>query len=163
MYVKSTTTSACVAKMKDVFARFGFPQEIVSDNGPQFASSEFQSFVESNWITHIISSPFLPNANGEAERAVQTAKRILRQRDPWLALLIYRDMIISATGHSPTQLLIGRHVKTNLPTPTSALRSCQSNPEDIHETTTKPSCHMPDTTIVATVHVRYGRYRQAMK
>ena len=163
MYIKSTITSACVANMKDVFAHFGVPQETVSDNGPQFASSEFRSFGESNWITHITSSQFLPNANGEAEREVQTAKRILRQRDPWLALLIYRDMIISATGHSPTQLLIGRHVKTNLPTPPSALRSCQSSPEDIRETTTKPSCHTPDTTIVNRVHVRYRRYRQAMK
>ena len=109
----------------------------MSDNGPQFASSEFRSFVESNRITHITSSPLLPNANGEAERAVQTAKRILRQRDPWLALMIYRDTVISATGHSPTQLLIGRHVKTNLPTPSSALRSCQSSPEDIRENDNK--------------------------
>ena len=125
-HIKSTPTSVCVTKMKDVFARFGFPEEIMSDNGLQFASSEFRSFVESNWITHTTSSPFLPNANGEAERAVQTAKRILRQRDPWLTLLIYRDAVISATGQSPTQLLIGRHVKTNLPTPPSAMRSCQS-------------------------------------
>ena len=137
LHVRSTTTAACVAKMKDVFARFGFPEEIVSDNGPQFASSEFRSFVESNRITHTTSSPFLPNANGEAERAVQTAKRIFRQRDPWLALMIYRDTVISATGHSPTQLLIGRHVKTNLPTPSSALRSCQTSPEDIRENDNK--------------------------
>ena len=68
MHVKSTTTAACVTKMKDVFVCFGFPEEIVSDSGPQFASSEFRSFVESNMITHITSSPFLPNANGEAER-----------------------------------------------------------------------------------------------
>ena len=115
LHVKSTTTAACVVKMMDVFARLGFPDEIESDNGPQFASSEFRSFVESNRITHITSSPFLPNEKGEAERAVQTAKRILCQRDPWLALMINRDTVISATGHSPTQLLIGRHVKTNLP------------------------------------------------
>ena len=107
---------------------FRFSGRNCVDNGPQFASSEFRSFVESNRITHITS--FLPNANGEAERAVQTAKRIL-QRDPWLALMIYRDTVISATGHSPTQLLIGRHVKTNLPPPSSALRSCQSSPEDV--------------------------------
>ena len=52
LHLKSTTTAACVAKMKDVFARFGFPEEIVSDNGPQFASSEFRSFVESNRIDY---------------------------------------------------------------------------------------------------------------
>ena len=45
--------------------------------------------------------------------------------------------MISATGHIPTQLLIGRHVKTNLPTPLSALQSCQSSPEDFRENDNK--------------------------
>ena len=88
-------------------------------------------------ITHTTSSLFLPNANGEAESAVQTAKRLLRQGDPWLALLIYRNTIISAIGRSPTHLLVSRHVKTNLPTPPSILRSCQSSPEDIRENDNK--------------------------
>ena len=88
-------------------------------------------------ITHTTSSLFLPNANGEAERAMQTAKRLLRQGDPWLALLINRNTIISATGRSPTQLLVSRHVKTNLPTPPSVLRSCHSSPEDIRENDNK--------------------------
>ena len=70
LHVWNTTTAACLAKMKDVFARFGIPEEIVSDNGPQFSSSEFKSFVENNRITHTTSSPFLTNSNGEAERAV---------------------------------------------------------------------------------------------
>ena len=54
-----------------------------------------------------------------------------------LALMLFRDTVISATGQSPTQLLIGRHVKTNLPTPSSALRSYQSSPEDIRENDNK--------------------------
>ena len=45
--------------------------------------------------------------------------------------------MISATGHIPTQLLIGRHVKTNLPTPLSALQLCQSTPEDFRENDNK--------------------------
>ena len=45
--------------------------------------------------------------------------------------------MISATGHIPTQLLIGRHIKTNLPTPLSALQSCQSSPEDFRENDNK--------------------------
>ena len=46
-----------MAKMNDVFARFGVPEEIVSDNSPQFVSSEFRSFDKSNWITHTTTVP----------------------------------------------------------------------------------------------------------
>ena len=83
LYLRNTTTAACIAKLKDIFARFGIPTELVSDNAPQFSSSEFKSFAEHYGFTHVTSSPYLPNANGEAERAVQTAKRILKQILGW--------------------------------------------------------------------------------
>ena len=35
-----TTTSGIIDKLMEVFARFGLPASLVSDNGPQFASSE---------------------------------------------------------------------------------------------------------------------------
>ena len=102
-----TTAKAVINKMKDVFARFGAPKEVVSDNGPQFISEEFQQFSVKCKFNHVTSSPYLPNSNGEVERAVQTAKRILAQSDPWLGLMVYRDTPIATTGCSPSQLMLG--------------------------------------------------------
>ncbi len=38
LHLSSTTTSHVTQKLKAVFARFGIPNEVVSDNGPQFSS-----------------------------------------------------------------------------------------------------------------------------
>ena len=117
LHLSNTTIAACIAKLKDIFARFGTVTELVSDNAPQFSSSEFKSFAEKCvFYTRDVESD-LPNANGEVERAVQTAKRILKQDDPWLGLVVYRD-----TRCSPAQLMMDRHIRTILSTLPTALR-----------------------------------------
>ena len=72
-----TTTSKTVEVLRDLFARFGIPEQIVSDNGPQFVSEEFQAFIKSNGICHITSAPYHPATNSLAERLVQTFKQAL--------------------------------------------------------------------------------------
>lgn len=42
IHMPTTTTSEVVLKLKALFARFGCPDEVVSDNGHQFVSAEFQ-------------------------------------------------------------------------------------------------------------------------
>ena len=78
--VSSTTSSSTIEVLSDLFARFGIPEQIVSDNGAQFVSEEFQAFVRSNGILHLTSAPYHPATNGLAERAVQTFKQALRSR-----------------------------------------------------------------------------------
>ncbi|KAK9405236.1 putative protein K02A2.6-like [Crotalus adamanteus] len=52
---------------------------IVSDNGPQFTSSEFQAFLQANMIRHATSAPFHPSTNGMAERMVRITKDALKR------------------------------------------------------------------------------------
>lgn len=116
LHMKTTTSALVSLKLKATCARYGIPDVVVSDNGPQFTSAEFQDLARELDFKHVTSSPHNPQGNGHAERAVQTAKRILKQRDPLVALMCYRSTPCSTTGASPAELLMGRKIRTTLPT-----------------------------------------------
>lgn len=75
----STNAVQIISKLKEFFAYFGLPNEIVSDKGPPFNSFEFNAFYQSNGIKPIKSPSYHPNSNGSAERYVQTVKRNLEK------------------------------------------------------------------------------------
>ena len=110
-----TNSDAIINTLKSQFARWGVPEHLRTDGGPQFTSSSFQKFCKEMGITHTTSDPHYQQGNGAAERAVQTVKRILKQDDPYLALMTYRSTPIPVTGCAPSQLIMGRHMRTRLP------------------------------------------------
>lgn len=113
--LKSTTSQAIVNHLQSIFARYGIPDTLISDNGPQYASGLFQKFATDYGFRHVTSSPHYPQGNGEAERAVQTVKRLIQNaQDPYLALLAYRATPLK-NGYSPAELLMGRKLRTTLP------------------------------------------------
>ena len=114
-HVQSITSQAIIGKLKNSFAHHGIPEVLISDNGRQFVSAEFKKFAEDWNFSQITTSPHFPQANGAAERAVKTAKDILRQDDPFLALLAYRSTPIPDLGISPAELAFGRRLRTTLP------------------------------------------------
>ena len=69
-----TTATQTVAVLRKMFAANGLPEQLLSDNGPQFVSEEFASFCQFNGIKHIRVSLYHPSSNGLAERFVQTFK-----------------------------------------------------------------------------------------
>ena len=73
--IPSTTSEATTEKLREMFARYGIPEQLVSDNGPQFTSHEFAEFMKRNGIKHILVAPYHPRSNGQAERFVQTFKQ----------------------------------------------------------------------------------------
>ena len=121
----STTSTAVINKLRQIFARHGIPETVKSDNGPQYSSAEFDTFA-ANWkFSHVTSSPKYPQSNGLAEKTVQTAKRMLEKakrdrRDPYLALLEQRNTPV-ASYKSPAQLSMGRHLRSLLPCTTNHL------------------------------------------
>ena len=99
-----------------MFSRHGIPERVPSDNGPPFDSGEYAKFANDWGFSISTSSPKFPRSNGEVERAVQTAKAILKKgKDQAEALLAYRSTPL-ACGYSPAQLLMGRNIRSTVPT-----------------------------------------------
>lgn len=86
------TSSQMIGILKKHFARYGIPSIVMSDNGPQFVSREFELFL-SNWkVNHATSSPGHQQSNGKAEAAVKIVKTLMKKtvkdgRDQFEALL----------------------------------------------------------------------------
>ena len=48
--MSSTTVEDIIVILRRIFALFGLPDQLVSDNGPQFTAREFADFVNANGI-----------------------------------------------------------------------------------------------------------------
>lgn len=122
--MKTTTAEATANAMRNIFARYGLPKQIVSDNGPPFQSAEYKEFLRQNGIQKILVSPYHPSSNGLAEWFVQTFKRSLESSasDPSCTLqqriqnflLSYRSTQHVTTGSSPAILFLQRELRTRL-------------------------------------------------
>ena len=74
----STSTAAVINTLKTWFNVLGWPRVIRSDGGPQFRG-EFSEFCKKFRITHELSSPYNPRANGLAKSGVKIVKNMLHK------------------------------------------------------------------------------------
>lgn len=154
----STTATATVEAMRSLFAAYGLPQMVVSDNGPQLVSKEFEIFLEANGVKHIKSAPYNPASNGLAERLVQTFKQSLdKQKHSGRSLqhgidsflFSYRNTPSSSTGKTPSQLFLKRSVRTRLSqvTPKFSVQM-QERQEKITKTQTRVRVLQPNQPVL---------------
>lgn len=128
--MKKTTSAAVVQQLRHLFATFGIPHKVVSDNGSAFTSAETKKLFDYNGIAHYTSAPYYPSTNGQAERMVAELKTALKRAragplDPCLARFLFkqRTTISTSTGKTPAFVMFGR----DLPSPVTALKPrCQS-------------------------------------
>ncbi|XP_026567937.1 uncharacterized protein K02A2.6-like [Pseudonaja textilis] len=114
----TTTTRAVAQALTRLFVTHGLPDTLVSDNGPQFTSTEFSRYVTNLGIRHILTAPFHPASNGLAERAVRSTKEALARfnQEDWHSrlsrfLLTQHTTPCTVTNKSPAELLMGRVVE----------------------------------------------------
>ncbi|KAG7295117.1 hypothetical protein JYU34_022067 [Plutella xylostella] len=121
--VPNTSAVAVEHCLRQIFARFGLPKRIISDNGPPFSSAEFGMYLKRNGISHTLIPPYHPASNGAAENAVRTVKRVLKkalveQEDDMKALsrflFTYRNSEHSKTQREPAVALLGRRLRGRL-------------------------------------------------
>ena len=116
-----TTSDTVVMLSKSQFARFGIPETVLTDNGPQFRAETYANFAREWEFTHITSSPYHSQANGKAESAVKIAKRLIKKakgdnQDMHLVILNWRNTPSEGINSSPVQKLQSRRTRTLLPT-----------------------------------------------
>ena len=120
--VHSTSAKAVIPKLDRIFAAYGVPQVVKSDNGPPFNGSEFAQFAKYLGFKHRKVSPLWPEANGEVERFMKTFGKVLRttahwKQDMYQFLRNYRATPHCTTGVAPATALFGRPIRTKLPNP----------------------------------------------
>lgn len=118
------TAKATIFKLRTIFARFGFPCEVICDNGPPFGSEEFVSFCKASGINLKHSVPYAPFQNGLVERynrtLLKSVKISVAQGRDWKSdlydfLLAYRNTPHSITNETPAKLMFGHNLKDKLP------------------------------------------------
>ena len=146
--LRETTSASAITSMKSVFSRHGIPRVLMTDTEPQFVSRDLRKFTSAWEIRHVTSSPLYPQSNGMVERTVQTVKNLLKKAkengdDPYLAILNFRTTP-KQLERSPAQLLMGRKLRTLLPTvynkivrPTSVTHAHQQKQASYYNNHTK--------------------------
>ena len=122
--VAGTAFQQVEKKLQHIFAIFGVPETIKSDNGPPFNGNDFKEFSQQFGFKHRKVTPVWPEANGEVERFMKTIGKFMRttkaEQKSWRKelegfLTIYRTTPHIATERSPAEILFGRRNRNRMP------------------------------------------------
>ena len=74
------TTNSVINHLEHWFNLFAVPEELVSDNGPQYDSADYREYTEESRIRLVHSSPYHGSGNGLAKAAVKNIKGLLKKQ-----------------------------------------------------------------------------------
>ncbi|KAJ1216590.1 hypothetical protein NDU88_004191 [Pleurodeles waltl] len=115
--VRDVRSSVIIELCEEIWRREGYPEVLVTDNGPQFTSSEFENYLECCGVKHIKTAIAHPRENGLVERfnrvLGENIQLALQSGLNWRnkikdMLWSYRTTPHSLTMETPFMLLKGR-------------------------------------------------------
>ena len=124
--MQGSDCSKTIDKLLIACGTLGFPQEIVTDNGPPFNASPFENFCKTHGIRLTHSPPYHAKSNGLAEKAVQSIKNNIRkqlieckadvsmERKLAKTLLFIRNTPCVKTGTAPAAVILKQLPRTKL-------------------------------------------------
>ena len=108
--------------LHELFARFGLPETIVSNNATEFSLKEFENFSKMISINLLKSAPYHPRSNGLVGRFIGVFKRTIKKANRIEAeneelqkfLSIYRitSKVNASGGKAPTELIFARKIRS---------------------------------------------------
>lgn len=129
-----------------IIHRYGIPHSITTDRGTVFVGEQFTSYISSFKIKLYHSSPYYPQANGQAESAnkilINIIKKMIEDKPrKWhenlsTALWACRNTKSTATGFTPYRLTYGQDavLPMEVTVPSSRTMNVEMVPNDVHET-----------------------------
>ena len=143
--IKSMSTQHIADHFRLIFSEYGWPDTLVSDNGPCYVAKAFTTLMKEYTVNHITSSPYYPQSNGMAEKNVQIVKNLFYKAkdegtDIYKCLMIYRNTPLASTSKSPMQLLKQRSARSQLPMSDAAHRQLRIAAEQM---TVSKNQHLP--------------------
>lgn len=136
----SMTANVTITRMREFFARFGYPKEIVCDNGQPFSSAEFLKFCQTNAISIKHTVHYAEFQNGLVERQNRTLLKKLKisctmgrnwRNDLQDFLHSYRATPHSTTKFSPSELIFGWKIRDKIPGSSRPISSTDARNNDM--------------------------------
>ena len=130
--VRSTSAECVIPIVDRVFATFGYPETVKTDNGPPFQGAQWKKFMKTSGIHHRKITPSWPQANPQAESFNKPLMKAIRaaqiQKKNWrheltTFLRTYRSTPHTSTLFTQFRLMFGRDRKTKFPEPPQTTHS----------------------------------------
>ena len=105
--MRLTLTAATVSQLHKLFSAYGLPEQLVTDNRPQFLSAEFAKFLTKIVVKNIKPAPYHPSLNSVVKHFIQTFKKTMKSGEhqglPFDQYLSTFLLTYCSTAHSTTK------------------------------------------------------------